>query len=99
MARVNPQVEALERENKLLREYERKLRMDPSGFPLTGCGDNSCLVAKPNGMATNGGCRCPEREVRLALQFYKRYTHHLLITIDDIKTEIARLKYKADSHE
>lgn len=23
-----------------------------------GCGDNSCLVKKPKGMATNGGCRC-----------------------------------------
>jgi hypothetical protein len=23
-----------------------------------GCGDNSCLVKKPVGMATNGGCRC-----------------------------------------
>ncbi len=25
---------------------------------LIGCGDNSCLIAKPKGMATNGGCRC-----------------------------------------
>jgi hypothetical protein len=24
----------------------------------TGCGDNSCLFAKPKGMATNGGCQC-----------------------------------------
>ena len=23
-----------------------------------GCGDNSCMVHKPSGMATNGGCRC-----------------------------------------
>lgn len=26
-----------------------------------GCGDNSCLFRKPKGMATNGGCRCFER--------------------------------------
>ena len=26
-----------------------------------GCGDNSCLFKKPEGMATNGGCRCVER--------------------------------------
>jgi hypothetical protein len=26
-----------------------------------GCGDNSCLFVKPQGMATNGGCRCIER--------------------------------------
>jgi hypothetical protein len=25
---------------------------------LQGCGDSSCLVKKPTGMATNGGCRC-----------------------------------------
>lgn len=23
-----------------------------------GCGDSSCYVKKPTGMATNGGCRC-----------------------------------------
>ena len=23
-----------------------------------GCGDSSCLIEKPKGMATNGGCRC-----------------------------------------
>lgn len=26
-----------------------------------GCGDNSCLVRKPRGMATNDGCRCDEK--------------------------------------
>jgi hypothetical protein len=25
---------------------------------LDGCGDNGCLIRKPTGMATNGGCRC-----------------------------------------
>jgi len=25
---------------------------------VTGCGDNSCKLVKPVGMATNGGCRC-----------------------------------------
>jgi len=29
-----------------------------------GCGDNSCLVKKPSGMATNGGCRCMENRGR-----------------------------------
>jgi hypothetical protein len=23
-----------------------------------GCGDNSCVLHKPRGMATNGGCQC-----------------------------------------
>jgi len=25
---------------------------------IGGCGDGGCLVAKPAGMRTNGGCRC-----------------------------------------
>ena len=25
-----------------------------------GCGDNSCIVGPPGGMANNGGCRCFE---------------------------------------
>lgn len=25
---------------------------------LPGCGDSSCVVRKPEGMHTNGGCRC-----------------------------------------
>jgi hypothetical protein len=25
---------------------------------LEGCGDHSCIIAKPRGMGTNGGCRC-----------------------------------------
>lgn len=27
-----------------------------------GCGDNSCMWGSPGGMATNGGCRCVERD-------------------------------------
>lgn len=33
------------------------------GFKL-GCGDNSCILGRPGGMATNGGCRCLPRGVR-----------------------------------
>lgn len=34
--------------------------MNVLGYELgdDGCGDNSCLIKKPDGMATNGGCRC-----------------------------------------
>jgi hypothetical protein len=34
------------------------------------CGDNSCLFGPPDGMATNGGCRCgagSDREARRLL--------------------------------
>lgn len=34
---------------------------------LVGCGDNSCIVAKPTGMATNGGCRCDEQRLKRAV--------------------------------
>jgi hypothetical protein len=33
---------------------------------LGGC-DNSCLIQRPGGMGTNGGCRCSERTIRIAL--------------------------------
>jgi hypothetical protein len=25
---------------------------------IRGCGDHGCLIEKPEGMGTNGGCRC-----------------------------------------
>lgn len=34
--------------SKSQREFSRK----------HGCGDNSCVLGSPGGMATNGGCRC-----------------------------------------
>lgn len=38
---------------------------------LEGCGDNSCVVQTPKGMATNGGCRCDERKLRSAVRILK----------------------------
>lgn len=40
---------------------ERRARLRALADEVFGCGDNSCLVRKPRGMATNGGCRCLER--------------------------------------
>lgn len=34
---------------------------------LEGCGDHSCVVAKPGGMGTNGGCRCERVHLRRAV--------------------------------
>lgn len=66
----------------LLREREEEVRAlrhllneiecgtDDIREGLRGCGDHSCMVKKPLGMATNGGCRCVERntfEVRVLL--------------------------------
>jgi len=33
---------------------------------LIGCGDNSCIFARPKGPGTNGGCRCAREPGRLA---------------------------------
>lgn len=35
-------------------------------FGIKGCGDHSCYIERPDGMATNGGCRCrPDKFVRI----------------------------------
>lgn len=39
--------------------------------PLSYTGDNSCCVASPKGMGTNGGCRCSERDLRRAVLVLK----------------------------
>lgn len=39
--------------------------------PDFGCGDNSCLVSKPIGMATNGGCRCEPRELKRGVIYWR----------------------------
>lgn len=31
-----------------------------------GCSDHNCVVSKPLGMGTNGGCHCLPRELPLA---------------------------------
>jgi hypothetical protein len=76
MAKKNPQVEQLERMNKMLREQIERMRREPPETPLVAC-DNSCVVATPDGMATNGGCRCDERKLRRAVQFWRGRAQYL----------------------
>ena len=33
-----------------------------------GCGDHSCIINKPEGQGTNGGCRCKPIYLRLRIQ-------------------------------
>lgn len=49
-------------------EHARLTRPMP---PMEGCGDNSCAVAPPQGIGTNGGCRCGERKLRAAVHTLK----------------------------
>lgn len=45
-----------------------------------GCGDHGCLIKKPSGMATNGGCRCTrdplktQRMMMAAQELFNRLT-------------------------
>ena len=38
---------------------------------MEGCGNNSCAVAPPQGMGTNGGCRCSEGHLRRCVRTLK----------------------------
>ena len=35
---------------------------------FTGCGDHSCIVKKPIGQGTNGGCRCPAQVLKVIIR-------------------------------
>lgn len=45
-------------------DEERRADHAPSSH---GCGDNSCVIERPRGMATNGGCRCGRAALKSAL--------------------------------
>lgn len=50
------------------------------GFDIEGCGDSSCIIRKPTGMATNGGCRCgkdafPQSALRPLRAYIQRAKH------------------------
>lgn len=49
---------------------------------LVGCGDHSCVVAPPSGMGTNGGCRCDERALRMAVSALKQQRQCMLAGLD-----------------
>lgn len=86
MTRRNPQVESLERENQMLRNDIARMRQPPGDMPPDlGCGDGSCVVRPPQGMHTNGGCRCDERMLRRAVQWWRRVAEFRLATIREMK--------------
>jgi hypothetical protein len=103
MPRRNPEVERLE---TLVTSLQRQLderRRDPGDLSVNGCGDNSCEVRKPRGMATNGGCRCEERELRWAMKYWKRVAAFREETIRgmvqreaEMRIEIARLMQRGE---
>ena len=81
MARVNPEVERLQRHVAILSKTLDRLHANPPDIPFTAC-DNSCVCAKAEGMAPNGGCRCDERKLRKAVQYWRLVATHRLAVID-----------------
>jgi hypothetical protein len=88
--RKNPEVERLEEIIATLRRAEAARRVPAADIPVAGCGDNSCDVASPGGMATNGGCRCNEMTLRRALRWRTRQVDFLTVTIQDMRADHAR---------
>lgn len=64
-------------------------RKGPGDFPLLGCGDSSCEVRAPEGMATNGRCRCGDTELRRAVQWWRRRAEFLEQTIQEMRDKPA----------
>ena len=85
-------VEGLEYTNKRLRKRLDEAYADPGDLPVSGCGDNSCEVEKPKGMATNGGCRCDEGTLRRALHYYKRRCIFLTGSVQELKGQLTAVE-------
>jgi hypothetical protein len=60
------------------------MRQNPEDIPFLAC-DNSCIVAHPTGMATNGGCRCEERQLRRAVMWWRTKAQYLQYSIEMLR--------------
>lgn len=68
-----------EQEARAAQEREARVALKHGARPvegqtanlLTGCGDHSCVIARPTGMGTNGGCRCPDYKLRHTIRVYR----------------------------
>lgn len=60
---------------------------EPVSLEQLGCGDSSCVVRRPRGMAPNGGCRCDERTLRQAVQAWRAECDRLaaLLEADNVE--------------
>lgn len=88
-SRRDPRLVELERMVASLRAQLDERRRAPGDLPFVGCGDNSCVIVTPSGMATNGGCRCEARELRFALQHFKRRIAFLEETVRELRVKRA----------
>ena len=84
MARVNPEVERLQRMVEIYKRTHERMLADPGDVPFVAC-DHSCVCVSATGVATNGGCRCDERKLRRAVQYWRRRAQFLQITIQTLR--------------
>lgn len=46
---------------------------------IGGCGDGYCIIVKPKGMHTNGGCRCSRDHLKM--QRFAYYSNRLVLAL------------------
>lgn len=42
---------------------------------IHGCGDHGCVIEKPKGQATNGGCHCSGEKLRNLVRWFDQMDH------------------------
>lgn len=48
---------------------------------IKGCGDSLCIIEKPKGMATNGGCRCRPYKFAQKIRDLTKRNEELMVEI------------------
>lgn len=86
MKKRDIEVERLKYVNERLAKQIEEMRKDPGDFPFNAC-DNSCVVTRPKGMSTNGGCRCDENKLRGVIQHLKNRIVFLTATIQELRDQ------------
>lgn len=95
MSDKDRRIEFLELHNRQLIEDLAQLRREPDETPMVGCTDNHCVIRRPKGMGTNGGCKCHKQNPQgmlAALMFHRRRGEYLLSVIEEQRATIAELE-------
>jgi hypothetical protein len=95
--RVSERERFLEAENRALRDRLDRLTANPPEIPFAAC-DNSCVVARPEGAAPNGGCRCDERKLRHAAMYWRSVAAHRLAVAEMNRRVTYERHFALDEH-
>lgn len=79
---------------KSLKSDLERAKISPGALPFPGCMSHSCLVQRPMGAGTNGGCSCDTRKLQMALQWMRQWVEFQQATLQAQRDEIARLEYR-----